>query len=385
MKMKTFRASTMREAMSQVKAALGGDAVILSSRELGSGKVELVAALDSEPSPPVRRRVRGAEPDATIEPSPLAPEPEALRAMHVELQEMRLELARLRSERGATARSTHEWSRLMSELKELGRLMGARGMAVQDANDALVTRLMAGGVEIGLARTLATQATELAGAGASDAHRTRAAATVIQKAFDPAPPMWERDAHTVAAFVGPTGVGKTTTLAKVAAIASLQHGMSVALVAADTYRIGAVDQVRTYADLLGLPCVVAPGAAEVRQALSRFAHKDLVLVDTAGGNPWQDATLQRTDELLGGLPIERHLCVTAGSSGADLGRITQRYGQSGIRSLVVTKLDEARAIGGVLSTLCGTDYQIALVSTGQEVPGDLERPSAARLCQAVLG
>lgn len=378
MRMKTFRAASMRDAMNQVKSTLGPEAVILGTRELPSGSVELTAALDPEPTP--APRAPAPRPEGSPEQGWFMPEPEVFNAMHQELREMRTEMARMRTERQLRTRSTEQWDRMMAELKDLGRVMGVRG-PVDGAHDALMTRLIAGGVEATLARTLVEEV-----AGVPDpSHKTQAIAERIRRALSPAPAIWDRDRHAVAAFVGPTGVGKTTTIAKVAAQAALNRGMSVGLVAADMYRIAGVEQLKIYADLLGVPLAIASDRRELGQALNRFANKDLVLVDTAGGNPWADETLEKTDQLLAGLPCERHLCVSAGTPGADLGRIVERYGQSGLRSLVITKLDEARTLGGVLSTVWGTDHQIAHVTTGQQVPSDIESPNPARLSQSVLG
>ena len=381
MNIRKFRATTMRAAMDQVKATLGPEAVILATRELRNGKsplVEISAAVDRDHG----TEALTSRSDAVGE-SDLMPAPEAILAMQTELREMRLELARHRGDRANRSRSTDQWDRLMAELKDLGRVMGARGAADRDeALSALTMRLVAGGVEHTLARTLTQQ---VASQWADPAQQTRAVAAHIQDAFAPAPAIWDRDGHTVAALVGPTGVGKTTTMAKIAAHAALGHGRSVALVAADTYRIAGVEQVRNYAGLLGVPWKLARDRAEVQSALEQFRHVDLVLVDTTGRNPWQDASLEQTDQLLRGLPVERHLCVSATSSGADLGKLVGRYEPSGLRSLVITKMDEARGVGNVLSTVWGTDYQIAHITTGQEVPGDIETPNPARLCQAVLG
>lgn len=386
MKMRTFRASTMREAMNQVKQALGPEAVILNSRELRTGRdplVEITAANDPEPEvSSVTTPIMSVATD-DMEANWYMPDPEVLRGMQTEMAEMRRELARLRSQRTVSARSNQQWDHLMEELKELGRVMGAKAQPARgEATGALLNRLVAGGVEHTLARALVTQ---VCGEWADTAQQTRAAAAAIQEAFTPAPPVWDRDQRTVAAFVGPTGVGKTTTLAKIAAHASWRYGMNVALVAADTYRIAGVEQLQHYADLLGVPCTIATGREELGCAIERYNGKDLVLVDTAGRNPWRDDGLAETDALLCGLPIERHLCVSATVQGSDLSRMVERYGQSGVRSLIVTKVDEARQLGGVLSSVWGTDYQIAHVTTGQEVPGDIETPNPSQLCQAVLG
>ncbi|MFT5431857.1 MAG: flagellar biosynthesis protein FlhF [Myxococcota bacterium] len=385
MNVRTFRATTMREAMAQVKAALGSDAVIINTRELGRGKVELVAATDYEPpeaqplTAALDRSQRSGDQAATDE--WFGPDPELLRGLYTELSEMRREMSRLKAERTLARRSSDQWDHLMEELKDLGRVMGLKTADGLQGN-AIVRRLVVGGVEATLARTLVGQVC----VGLPDhQQQARAIADSLQSSFEPAPAIWDRDRHTVAALVGPTGVGKTTTVAKIAAQAALGRGMSVGIIAADTFRIGAVDQVRTYAELLDIPCTVAGGRDQLRQALNRFSDKDLVLVDTTGGNPWRDATLEEMDDLLGGLGIERHLCVPASASGTDLGQIVERYGTRGIRSLVVTKMDEARHIGGIVSTVWGTDFQIAHVTTGQQVPGDIETPDPARLSQAVLG
>ena len=170
-----------------------------------------------------------------------------------------------------------------------------------------------------------------------------------------------------------------------AAKAQLEQGKKVAIVAADTYRIASVDQIQTYAELLGVPWTVAPGPSEMKSALERFQSYDLVLIDTAGRNPWNDETYVDLEGLLGKLPVERHLCVSATSTGKDLGQIVDRYNTGGVRSLIVTKIDEARKVGSVLSTVWGTDLQIAHMTTGQEVPVDMVVPNAEQLCQTVLG
>jgi flagellar biosynthesis protein FlhF len=367
----------MREAMNQAKSALGAEAVILSTRELADGTAEMVAALDTDPG-----SSRNKLPAAVGRDRDFLPDPESLREIYTELHEMRRELKRLRAERSLAARSTNQWDHLMEELKDLARVMGVRGVDPGAANDAVLSRLVAGGVEMSLARSLVEQVNRET---SDDRERLLAVGEQIERAFDPAPSLWGNDRRTVAALVGPTGVGKTTTIAKIAAQAVFQRGLSVGLIAADTYRIAAVDQLRTYGDLMGLPCVPAAGADELSAALKRMEDKDLVLVDTSGGNPWADETLRRTDELLSGSPVERHLCVSATMGAPDLRRVVQRYSESGLRSLIVTKLDEARTMGGILSTVWSTDYQIAHVTNGQDVPGDIEVPNPSFLRQAVLG
>ncbi|HIA00987.1 MAG TPA: flagellar biosynthesis protein FlhF [Myxococcales bacterium] len=377
MNLRSFRAPTMREAMQQVKDALGPEAIILNTREIRTGRnplVEITVAQDYVEE--------FAGPSSTNRSNDWnGPTPEFLNKVMTELGGMRRELTRLRAERAVATQATRQWDRLMSDMKGVARLMGLTPDS-DCPESALVMRLVAGGVEAALAQSMVERVTR----GIKDMQdRTRAVAAEIRDAFTSAPPIWQRNQRSVAAFVGPTGVGKTTTLAKIAAKASIEHGKKVAIVAADTYRIASVDQIQAYADLLGTPWAVATGPEEMTQALKRFENADLVLVDTAGRNPWCDDTFDDLERLIGSVPVERHLCVSATSSGADLAQIVDRYNAGGVRSLVITKIDEARALGGMLSTVWGTDLQIAHLTNGQEVPQDIMTPDADELCQAVLG
>jgi len=158
MNVRKFRASSIRAAMDQVKATLGPEAVILTTREIRRGKsplVEISAAVDHEPE----GQPLPGDGAGELEGGWFMPDPELIRGMQTELREMRVELGRLRTERAMASRSTDQWDRLMEELKELGRVMGVQSVSQEDeAACALVTRLVAGGVEAGLARSLVAQA-----------------------------------------------------------------------------------------------------------------------------------------------------------------------------------------------------------------------------------
>ncbi len=375
MKMKTFRAPTMRAAMDQIKETFGPEAVILTSREIRSGAnplVELVAAMDGSPQ---------SKFDAAQLVKKAKPNPEDVQSLVSELAQVRRELRHLRSQRVLDVQATQQWDLLVHELRAVSKAMGINGGTPQ-SYEALVMRLVGSGVDLTLARTLVERA-----ASTTDDLRecTQHIGEEIRNAFRPAAPLWDSRRRTIAAMVGPTGVGKTTTLAKIAAQAAVKKGRKVAVVAADTYRISGVEQVSTYCDLLGVPWAMATGPGELAHAVQRFSDMDLVLVDTAGQNPWKDDLLGELETFMGTVPVERHLCVSANTRGADLSEMVQRYGQGGIRSLIVTKVDEARSLGGVLSTVWGNDFQIAHITTGQQVPDDIEQPDAAWLSQAVLG
>ena len=195
----------------------------------------------------------------------------------------------------------------------------------------------------------------------------------------------------VAAFVGPTGVGKTTTLAKLAARLSLRQGRSVGLVAADTYRIGAVEQLATYARILAVPCEVAGDAAALPAALARLRGCDVILIDTAGRAPRDDAHLAELAALLAvrapdGTAAEAHLVLSVAAGHRALSRAAGRYGRLRPASLVLSKLDEAEGAGAAVDLLrTSPPAPVSTLTFGQDVPDDLCEATPANLAAACLG
>jgi flagellar biosynthesis protein FlhF len=186
------------------------------------------------------------------------------------------------------------------------------------------------------------------------------------------------------ALVGPTGVGKTTTIAKLAGQLCHAAGLRVALLTVDTYRIGAVAQIQTYAELLGVPLHVVRTPAEMRAAVSAERDADLLLVDTTGRSPRGTEGIASLRRILGEVPdLEVHLVVSATTKGTDLEEILRRFRPLRYRPLLATKLDEATSVGPLLGLALERDLAVSYLSTGQEVPDDLE-PATPRHLAALL-
>jgi flagellar biosynthesis protein FlhF len=189
----------------------------------------------------------------------------------------------------------------------------------------------------------------------------------------------------VMTMIGPTGVGKTTTAAKLAARFALAQGKRVVLATLDTYRIAAVEQLRIYANIMGLPLEVIRGSSDLDRLFKTYAEFDLILLDTAGRSPNNDRHLQDLKEALpGGNLVQNFLLISATTNDSDLMRIVERFSVVDLKALIVTKVDECSRFGPMLNLLYKTDVPLAYLTTGQKVPDDLELAHVDRVLKRLL-
>ncbi len=379
MNVRKFQAPTPREALRAVRAALGDEAIVLSSRSVGGG-TELLAmapadidALTDMPQDSGRSRFAGdarprMQPAAAAAPAP-APQPMAASvapaAPGADLGEALKD--ELRSMRGL----------LESQLATLawnGR---------QPEEKALALRVMlAAGFSAGLARYIAERMPSSAMSG-GDGGKAWMRDIIARNLglFDGDERLVEQGG--VFALVGPTGVGKTTTTAKLAARCVARHGAAqVALVTTDGYRIGAFEQLRIYGRLLGVMTHSVRDGADLALALAELSRKHIVLIDTAGASQRDRMVVEQIAMLsAGGAPVQRLLCLNTTSTVETLDEVARAYRGDGLAGCVLTKLDEAGGIGGALDVAIRHKLPVSFVADGQRVPEDLHVADRKRLIE----
>ncbi len=191
----------------------------------------------------------------------------------------------------------------------------------------------------------------------------------------------------VVMLIGPTGVGKTTTIAKVAADMKLRRGKNVGLITIDTYRIGAVDQLRMYAQIIDVPLKVVLSPSELKEALDEMRQtKDVVLIDTAGRSHNDVIKLKELQAYIEAAKADEiHLVLSGTSNQSAIDHAAREFGKFGVDRVILTKLDEAISFGVIFSVLRKMNASLSYITTGQDVPDDIEVAAGSRLAKLLLG
>ena len=189
-------------------------------------------------------------------------------------------------------------------------------------------------------------------------------------------------------FIGPTGVGKTTTIAKLASKLKLDRKLNVALLTADTYRIAAVDQLKTYAEILNVPLKVVYSDTELKEAYEDMRTYDIVLIDTAGRSHRDRQQREDIEKLINAVPKEERdvfLVLSITTKYRDLIRITEAYSEIADYRLIFTKLDETETLGNIFNVKLLTGASLSYATFGQKVPNDISRLDAQMIAKQLLG
>jgi flagellar biosynthesis protein FlhF len=207
--------------------------------------------------------------------------------------------------------------------------------------------------------------------------RMRVAKPLSERLLNPANPR-------MITFVGPTGVGKTTTLAKIAAELVLQSHRKVTLATTDTFKIAAVEQLQTYANILRLHLEVCPNLESLQKLNENMSPDEVVLVDTAGYGPRDKKKLEELHQILYGNKMEIHLCISASTNIRDIKEIIQRFNIFQPNYTVITKVDETLGFGNIFNIGLQSHLPISYLTMGQRVPEDIEVATKERVADLIV-
>jgi flagellar biosynthesis protein FlhF len=364
MHLKRYRSQTVKDALQAVRAELGPDALVLSSRTvlatgvrglLGKREIEITAAAerhaaseDRHPPSPSGFGAASPSPVGFGAAGPSAPGFGGVAARDPRSAPTRKRALRPRS--GQAERAVHE---IAARLQATGL---DASLAAHIAAKHPVNRRRGANLE-GLKDTLAMELMTLA---------------VGDETYAP-----------VEVFVGPPGVGKTTTIAKIAAQERARHGQRLGLLSADGFRVGAIEQLRLYADILGAPFEAARTPDEFSRVLADVRRP--LLVDTAGRSPSDDVSKDMFRVLASRDDVRTHLVIPASTTPRGAERLFERFADARPTRVALTRLDEAESIGALVSVLRERGVLLSYLGTGQNVPADLQRATPPVLADWIMG
>ena len=354
MKVMRFTAPDMAGAIRELRQALGPDAVILSTGRLPGGGVEISAAVDDAPpkQTAASRMPRAAEAPAE------QPGQAAVSALARRVESLGRDLKRhLVMAEAATG---------FSARPEVAPYYGY--LSRQEVSPEIIGQLMQGLLSAdgrGLLPRLGIRLKKL----------LRAAG----------PPKVQKGLPAAWALVGPTGSGKTTTVAKLAAAFCLRQGLSVGMITVDTFRIAATEQLLAYGRIMEVPTLVASTPAEMQKAMAEFARVDLILVDTVGRAHDDNESLEELKEiLLAAKGLESHLVLACPTRDRDQAMVAESFSRFDPKTLIFTKLDETTTYGPILNRIRQTGLAVSYLATGQRVPDDLEQATREGLAKRLM-
>jgi flagellar biosynthesis protein FlhF len=389
MRIKTFYAKTMAEALQEIKAGLGPDALLLSSKEIrgragagiGPSGFEVVAATDSR--------------DDLDQPSESGDRADGMNVPFLLPDDDRVCISEIAAV--CTPPDIQRQAETAPESPPRRKTRSKRSMAQDRAvetpafNGGVLmdsyNELLQGGVHDWLAARLVNDA--VAGLTQKQRNSRQVVLSSIASAAQVLIPDFPNGeglpGKKVVAFLGPTGVGKTTSIVKLAAHLALLKRKKVILMTLDSHRIGAVEQLKTYAGLMGIPFRFVSEVAELAGAIEDQAQRDYILIDTAGRGPREWVALHDLASFLQETSdIERHLVLSATTKCADLKEIVDRFEICRPDHLIFTKLDETATLGPILNELVRTHKPLSYYTDGQRVPEDIHTASREQLVDIVL-
>jgi flagellar biosynthesis protein FlhF len=369
MKVKKYVAPTMPEAMNKIRKELGADAVILSSKEIQEGgflgffkkrKIEVIAALDKGP---ISTKQSTSSKMVASNSNTHRQKGQMETDLINEMKSMRLILER-QSQQQIHNKFALDYQVVYQHLIE------------QEVGEELATDIVQNIVKKHEASTVSPDNSTI----------QKDLKQEIENRLSNLSFSGISNTAKVVHFVGPTGVGKTTTLAKVAAASMLKDKKKVAFITMDTYRIAAIDQLKTYAKILDTPVEVVYSVEDYQAAVAKLKNYDLILVDTAGRNYRDEQYVKELEKnMISRDNVENYLVLSLTAKPKDINDIYYNFRHIPIRSLIFTKIDETRQYGSLLNIPLTHNMGISYLTNGQEVPDNILEPTKEVISNLIVG
>ncbi|HTZ40054.1 MAG TPA: flagellar biosynthesis protein FlhF [Syntrophales bacterium] len=382
MQIKRYEATSTQEALLKVKNDLGPDAVVLSTRKIRSGRVplfEVTAAVDIRAE---NRREKLPAIGAPL-PMPAPPKEEAV------VQSFRRDMEEIKALIAENVMRPFPFGEFLEMKEMLDTFFDTMGFQRKERIPGALSKIYHHLVSMGVARSRAflivntlkknLSAEDLRNEESIHRIAEQLLARTISLSYGAA------ERKRVCAFMGPTGAGKTTTLAKIAARAALEEKVKVGLVTTDTYRIAAADQLKTYGRIMEVPVEVVSDKTAFRKALAKLADRDLILVDTPGKSSVESGYVEKLRDLFQlETPVETHLLLPLTASPDSLAQNLERFKPIGYQSIIFTKLDESRHYGVIYNVIDQERKPVSFITNGQNVPQDIEKINPGRLAKMIM-
>jgi flagellar biosynthesis protein FlhF len=379
MQVKRYEVATIREASAMIKNDLGPEAVILSTKRIHDGKrarIEVVAGRDEG----LPLSSAGGQPADQEDVKNQALEP-GIGGLTREIVAMKAMLWEMNEE----DRSRGEWREFREMLETLFDMFGLRKGTDSHHPLAQVYRHL---TTCGISKDRASNLiATLRREGVKEITSCEAGLARIEKCISQRLAAYAREekGKRVKAFFGPTGVGKTTTIAKLASLYALEKKVDVGLITVDTYRIAAIEQLKTYARIIGVTLEVAADKTALKKSLQRLAAKDVIFIDTPGKNCRDDKYLHGLKECFDlSVPVEANLLLSMTSSEETLRELSKRFGALSYDRIILTKVDECPRTGFVYNIIDHLAKPVSYITNGQNVPFDIEKASSANMARLIV-
>jgi flagellar biosynthesis protein FlhF len=375
MQVKRYEAANMKEALAKIKNDLGPEAIVISTKRLPGEKklIEIMAASDEGPG---QRKEKKGDREKSL---PFE-DREIIGYLRKEMEELKALVQGIQKDNLSA-----EFADLKDSLQAFFDILGLRG---QSKEKTILSRIYHYLINRGVSKARACKLLEdmkrdCPGQEIPDYESgLKIAESLIRGTLNQ---NQDERGKKVKIFLGPTGVGKTTTLAKLAARYAMEQKLAVGLITMDTYRIAATEQLNVYARILGLPLEVASEQDAFQQALQRFDDKDVILVDTPGKSRTdKDYFTLLQDLITGNRDVETNLLLSLTSSRENMMDVVLRYNKLDCDQIIFTKMDECTRCGFLYDVIEQAGRPVSYVTTGQNVPQDIEVANPSRLAELIM-